>query len=214
MARVLCLHGLGGTGATMWPLVAALGQAGHDVHAPTLPGHGSSPEDLVGVEWSDWVDFALEWPADAVVGQSLGGALALAVAAVGGCRAAVAINPATPDPDAIEGLEWRVSRGHEWIGDLPHFRGETAYDRVPTAALLAMAVGVASIDPGRVTQPVLLVASRHDEVVDPAAIDRLAGALGGPVRRVTLERGGHVATLDVDRDRLCTAVETFLRTHL
>ena len=28
MARVLCLHGLGGTGATMWPLVAALGQAG------------------------------------------------------------------------------------------------------------------------------------------------------------------------------------------
>ena len=23
--RVLCLHGLGGTGATMWPLVGALG---------------------------------------------------------------------------------------------------------------------------------------------------------------------------------------------
>ena len=34
------------------------------------------------------------------------------------------------------------------------------------------------------------------------------------MRRLTLEHGGHVATLDADRARLCTAAETFLRTHL
>jgi len=214
MARVLCLHGLGGTGATMWPLVAALGQAGHVVHAPTLPGHGSAPADLVGVEWSAWLDAALDWPADAVVGQSMGGALDLAVAARGACQAVVAINPPAPDPDAVDGLEWRLSRGHEWIEDAPVFPGETAYTRLPTSALLAMASGIASIDLRAVTCPVLLVSSRHDEVVDPTSAASLADVLGGPVHRVTLEHGGHVATLDADRVRLCTAVETFLRTAL
>ena len=213
MARVLCLHGLGGTGATMWPLVATLGQAGHEVLAPTLPGHGSTPADLLDVGWSDWLSFALEWPADAVVGQSMGGALALAVAAAGGCRAAVAINPPAPDPDAVDGLEWRLSRGHEWLDDAPTFPGEVAYSRLPTTALLAMTAGIAAVDYGRVTQPVLLVSSRNDDVVDPASAAVIAAALAGPVRRLTLEQGGHVATLDADRTRLCTAVETFLRTH-
>ena len=213
MARVLCLHGLGGTGATMWPLVATLGQAGHDVLAPTLPGHGSTPADLLDVGWDEWLAAALDWPADVVVGQSMGGALALAVAAAGACRAAVAINPPAPDPDAVDGLEWRLSRGHEWLEDAPTFPGEAAYSRLPT-------VGPAgddrrrslSIDLGRVTQPVLLVSSRHDDVVDPASAAPIAAALGGPVRRVTLEHGGHVATLDADRGRLCTAVEAFVAT--
>ncbi len=213
MARVLCLHGLGGTGATMWPLVAALGCAGHTTLAPTLPGHGRAPEDLVGVTWADWLAAALDWPADVVVGQSLGGSLALAVAAAGACGAAVAINPPAPDPDAIEGLEWRRSRGHEWV-DAVVFPGETAYPRVPISALLEMATGAATTDLGAVHQPVLLVSSVLDDVVDPAGADAIGRALGGPVRRLALEHGGHVATLDADRVRLSTAVEAFVRTHL
>ena len=46
MARILLLHGLGGTGATMQPLADGLTAAGHLTHAPTLPGHGSQPEQL------------------------------------------------------------------------------------------------------------------------------------------------------------------------
>jgi carboxylesterase len=198
----------------MWPLVASLGQAGYTVHAPTLAGHGSTPADLVGVEWADWLACALDWPADAVVGQSMGGSLALAVAAAGACQAVVAINAPAPDPDAVDGVEWRLSRGHEWVEDAPTFPGEVAYPRLPTTALLAMATGVLSIDLAAVTCPVLLVSSRDDAVVDPAGADVIAARLGGPVRRVTLERGGHVATLDVDRSRLCTAVEAFLRTSV
>jgi carboxylesterase len=212
MARVLCLHGLGGAGATMWPLVATLGSAGHTTLAPTLPGHGAAPEDLIGVTWAEWLAAALDWPADVVVGQSMGGSLALAVAAVGACRAAVAINPLPPDADAVEGLEWRLSRGHEWIDDVALFPGEFAYSRLPIVALLEMASGVAGVDLGAVTQPVLLVSSVHDDVVDPASADVIARLLGGPVRRLSLAHGGHVATLDVDRTRLATAVEVFIRT--
>ena len=212
MARVLCLHGLGGTGATMWPLVAHLGSLGHQVFAPTLPGHGSRPEDLLDVGWDDWRDAASQWPADVVVGQSMGGSLALAVAAVGSCRGVVAINPVPPDADALDGLEWRRSRGQEWVDDVPVFPGEVAYDRLPITALAAMAAGVLTIDLAAVVQPVLLVSSADDEVVDPASAATIAVALGGSARRLVLPRGGHTATLGPQRVRLAAAVGNFVAT--
>lgn len=211
MARVLCLHGLGGTGATMWPLVATLSGLGHTVLAPTLPGHGTGPDDLVGVMWDDWLAAARAWPADVVVGQSLGGGLALALAAEGAVRAAVAINMPAPDPDALDALEWRRSRGHEWIEVAPSEIGEIAYARIPLSALAALHEGLLALDLAAVRVPALLVTSALDEMVDPASADVVAAALGGPVSRVTLARGGHVASLDVDRDALADAVVAFLQ---
>lgn len=214
MARVLCLHGLGGTGATMWPLVAHLGSCGHQVLAPTLPGHGSHPRDLLDVGWDEWLRAALEWPADVVVGQSMGGSLALAVAATGDCRGVVAINPVPPDPDALDGLEWRRSRGHEWVDDVPVLPGEAAYDRLPIAALAEMIAGVLTIDLAAVVRPVLLVTSADDQVVDPASAATIADALGCRPHRLTLPSGGHTATLGVERMRLATAVATFVTTSV
>jgi carboxylesterase len=210
MARVLCLHGLGGTGATMWPIVGALAADRHEVLAPTLPGHGSSPDDLIGVTWQHWLDAARSWPADVVVGQSMGAVLALALAAEGRCRGVVAINPLAPDPDAIDGLEWRMSRGHDWLDVAPSTVREVAYERLPLAALLAMHEGGAGVVLGDVKVPVLVVTSGADDVVDPASSDVVAAELGGAVERLLLPASGHVATLDVDRNRLCSAVLQFV----
>ncbi|MBI4884266.1 MAG: alpha/beta fold hydrolase, partial [Actinobacteria bacterium] len=117
MARILLLHGLGGTAATMRAIAEALTAKGHDVHAPTLPGHGTTIHELAAHGWNDWMAAAARWPADVVVGQSMGAALALALAVderrplVG----VVAINPPQPDRDALEGLEWMIERGHDRI---------------------------------------------------------------------------------------------------
>jgi carboxylesterase len=216
MARVLCLHGLGGTGATMWPLVGTLSNAGHEVFAPTLPGHGGQPDDLRGITWAEWLTSAREWPAggeiDVVIGQSMGAVLALAVAAIGGCRGVIAINPLAGDPDAIDGLEWRQSRGHDWVEVGPSTFGEIAYEQLPIEALIAMHTGIASVDLAAVTQPVLVVTSALDDVVDPANSGLVAAGLGGAVRRLALERSGHVATLDIERDRLAQAALAFIAT--
>ena len=209
MARVLCLHGLGGTGATMWPIVAMLSGLGHTVLAPTLPGHGSTPDDLVGVGWDDWLAAARDWPADMVVGQSMGAALALALAAEDRVEAAVLVNPLAPDPDAVDGLEWRLDRGHEWVDVAPSGLGELAYERLPLTALLRMHQGLLGLELAAVRVPVLVATSANDDVVDPHSSDVVAAALGGRVRRLRLARGGHVATLDADRARLATAVATF-----
>jgi len=210
MTRVLCLHGLGGTGATMWPIVAACIDAGFTTLAPTLPGHGTDPADLVGLTWADWLEAAREWEADVVVGQSMGACLALQLAAEQRCRAAVCINPLAADPDAIDGLMWRKSRGHSWIDVAPSGVEEIAYERLPVDALITMTEGVGSIDVTSIDRPVLLVTSVNDEIVDPASSDMIAAALIGTVRRLYLQQSGHVATLDKERRLVQRATVDFV----
>ncbi len=211
MTRVLCLHGLGGTGATMWPIVATCIDAGFTTLAPTLPGHGTDPADLAGITWDDWLEAARAWEADVVVGQSMGACLALQLAAEHRCLAAVCINPLAADPDALDGLEWRASRGQAWIDVAASAVGEIAYDRLPIEAVRTMAEGVASLDLSAVDRPVLLVTSANDDVVDPASSDVIADALPGDVKRLRLRRSGHVATLDSERDVLQRAIVKFIR---
>jgi carboxylesterase len=210
MTRVLCLHGLGGTGATMWPIVAACIDAGFTTLAPTLPGHGTDPADLVGVTWTDWLAAARSWEADVIVGQSMGACLALQLAAEQRCRAVVCINPVAVDPDAIDGLEWRKSRGQDWIDVAASTVGELAYERLPIEAMIAMTQGVATVDLAAVRQPVLLVTSVNDDVVDPASSDAIAASLSGRVRRLRLHHSGHVATLDSERHLLQRATVEFV----
>ncbi|CAB4562966.1 MAG: alpha/beta fold hydrolase [Actinobacteria bacterium] len=208
--RVVCLHGLGGTGATMWPIVGHLSSAHHTAFAPTLPGHGGVPDDLICVGFDQWLGAARDWPADVAVGQSMGAILALALAAEGRVRAAVAINPLAPDPDAVDGLEWRQSRGTTTIEVGPSPLGEVAYEQLPIEALLAMHTGLLSLDLTRVRVPVLVVTSANDDVVDPACSDVVASSLAGRVERLRLAASGHVASLDVERDLLGHAIVDFV----
>lgn len=213
MARLLLLHGLGGTGATMAPLAAALAEHGHEVHTPTLPGHGSEPTALLTTSWADWLAAATEVPCDVAVGQSMGGNLALALAAAGHCRGAVAINPPPPDPDAVDGLEWQRSRGIEWVDGPPLADGEEGYTSLPVVALLEMVHGTLAIDLSAVGQPVLLVTGALDDVVDPFSADYLASLLPSPPARLTLPASGHVATLGPDLEALAAAIAEFVAAH-
>jgi carboxylesterase len=196
----------------MWPVVAACIDAGFTTLAPTLPGHGTDPADLLGLTWTDWIDAARQWPADVVVGQSMGACLALQLAAEHRCRAVVCINPLAADPDAIDGLAWRQSRGHSWIEVAASQVEEIAYERLPIDALIAMTEGIATIDVASIDRPALLITSVNDEVVNPTSSDVIADALNGEVRRVYLRHSGHVATLDKERHLVQRATVDFVNT--
>lgn len=213
MARLMLLHGLGGTSATMAPLAATLAAHGHEVHTPTLPGHGTDPQALLTTGWADWLAAVTEVPCDVAVGQSMGGNLALALAAAGRCGAVVAINPPPPDPDAVDGLKWQQARGIEWVDGPPLADGEEGYTSLPVAALLEMVHGALATDLSAVTQPVLLVTSALDEVVDPFSADHLASLLPGSPARLTLANSGHVATLGPELDTLAAAIAEFVAAH-
>ena len=213
MIRIACVHGMGGTAATMQPLADLLAAAGFATTAMTLPGHGTLPEHLHRVGWEDWRESIPA--ADVIIGQSMGGSLALdAATRRPGVRAVVAINALAGDPDALDGLEWRRSRGHEWIDEVAAAAGEVAYERLPIGALVAMVEGVLLTDLSAVTQPVLLITSADDDAVDPANSEVLAAGLPGPVSRLTLPHGGHVASLGPEVDTIADAIVQFVRAAL
>jgi len=96
---LVCLHGIVDTWRT-WELVLPALERSHDVLAPTLPGHaGGPPLGAGGIEDAlvDPVESALDdagFTTAHLVGNSLGGYLALALAARGRASSVVAFAPA------------------------------------------------------------------------------------------------------------------------
>jgi carboxylesterase len=90
---------------------------------------------------------------------------------------------------------------------------ELAYPEAPVAGLLSLFDAIVALQPhlGEIRCPVLIANSPDDHVVPPAASDHLAGAAGGPVTRLRLERSFHVATLDHDKELLASEAVAFAR---
>ena len=225
---VVVVHGLGGTPHSVLPITAAVHGAGYVTVAPLLPGHGTTPEDLVGRTWDEWLDALLavcdELSARsdgiALIGQSLGATLALAAAARrSDVRGVAAINALVtpPDPDATEHLEYLIERGRTTQpAGAPDLRDpdahDSAYPDLALTALLQLGVGGAIVHEllGSIRVPTFVASSAHDGVVDPANSDVLATGVAGPVTRLRLENSAHVAALDLDRDLLCRELLTWL----
>jgi len=84
---ILLLHGWTSPPDELLPLAKYLNSFGYTVYAPLLRGHGTKPEDLLGVTWRDWLHDAkralgkLKKYAEKIFvsGVSMGGNLALLV---------------------------------------------------------------------------------------------------------------------------------------
>lgn len=87
-AACLFIHGFGGAPFEMLPLSAAFAQRGYSVCVPTLPGHDDTFEAFAASRWDHWLDamrlryeaLLAEHGRVVVVGQSMGGSLALRLA--------------------------------------------------------------------------------------------------------------------------------------
>src|SRR5262245_3728177 len=82
---VLCIHGFTGSPYAMRGRGLARARRGPTVHGLALPGHATTVEELEPITWQAWADavvaaydrLAARCARVAVVGQSLGGLLAL-----------------------------------------------------------------------------------------------------------------------------------------
>lgn len=217
----------------MVPLAESLAGEGYTVHVARLAGHGTSPEDLAATTWDDWVASAREayralrsrCASVALVGLSMGGAIALHLAATEGPAAIVVM----ATPIRLRPVLRRLARAVRPV--LPYvpvivrvgprgsdvLRYRVSYARIPISAaqdLASLLERTRELLP-QVHAPLLVAQGRRDFVIPRDSAEEITRAVGSRVRRlVWLPRSRHVVTLDHDRAQLYAAVRAFLAEHL
>jgi carboxylesterase len=230
IGAVLC-HGFTGMPGSMRPWAEALAAAGHTVSVPLLPGHGTRWQDANETTWEQWYA-ELERAVDAVraqcthtfvMGLSMGGTLVMRLAEQRGEQIAgvVVVNGSlfTTRKDAkLLPLLRRVVPSLPPVGNDIKKPGvtEPAYDRVPVRAAyqLSKLWSVTNAELARITQPLLVMTSRDDHVVEPENSARLMTASGSTDKQqIWLEDSFHVATLDNDLPVIIEQTLAFMQAH-
>jgi len=229
---VVCVHGFTGSPYEMRYLGDALARTGATVRGVLLPGHGTSVDDLERTGWQDWAS-SVEREIDAmyrrcrsvaVVGQSLGGLLALHAAAH---RPELVCVVSLAAPLWLGGMSGRIAR---WltgplggrIRRIPKLGGSDVrdkrvraenpcYDAIPTRALGELLAFMRVVDDElpRVEPPVLVLHARRDHTAPVACAQRIAER--ARARRVRiLDRSFHLIAVDVERDIVAAEVSEFI----
>lgn len=226
---VVLAHGFTGCVAAIRPWAEALatpddGWAGARVVAPRLPGHGTSWQDMARTRWWDWyaavedayLHLAAERRLVFVGGLSMGGALALRLAARHKVAGVMLVNPAIASRDLRIAVASRV----RWL--VPPQKGiasdiaktdvvEPAYPKFSVRSLGSMTdlwrearAGLRGVE-----APVLLMRSPQDHVVDDLSAELIRRDVRD-VRVASLDRSYHVATLDHDADLIVAESRRFI----
>lgn len=234
---VVCVHGFTGTPFEVRYLGEQLARAGFQVHGLRLPGHGTDLAALDATTWHDWAD-AVEDAFDtmrlscrrvAVVGQSLGGLLALHLAAR---RPDVVSVASLAAPLWLDGLGRHVARLAEagtlarvvpWLTKIPKFSGSDVrdrkaraenpcYDAIPLKALgeLVRYMEVVDLSLEMITQPVLVLHATQDHTAPVACAYRIAEKARAQRLRI-LPHSYHLIAVDVERDIVAEEVISFVR---
>ncbi|MDR6989438.1 carboxylesterase [Paenarthrobacter nitroguajacolicus] len=223
---VVMSHGFTGSPHSVRPWAEHLAAAGYAVRLPLLPGHGTTWQDMATRSWREWhraVDDAyLELAAECdyvfSTGLSMGGTLALRIAATRPVAGTVVVNPGLvlDDPRAVivAALKYVVKTTPAIANDiLKPDQNEGAYARTPVAAahqLKKMYKDTAAILP-RITSPVRVYKSTVDNVISTASLDFLRSRVNAPVDVSYLGNSYHVATLDNDAPEIFAGTVEFIQ---
>ncbi|WP_010305030.1 alpha/beta hydrolase [Kurthia senegalensis] len=225
---VLLLHSFTSNANEMRDVAKHLHPLGYTCYAPNYTGHGATPEQFFESSIEDvWQSaqnafhfLQQEGYEDIfLVGQSLGGVIALRLANEPACKALVVISaPLLERP--IDGLEQRVrsyterhfhfqQKSKQWIADYValHFPRPTEKMR----ALQQFIVDTQSVLP-MVQRPICLFKGRLDDDVYQQSIDFIeSNVLSTYKEKWTYEESGHLLTLGKERKKLNIDIASFLQ---
>jgi carboxylesterase len=229
----LLLHGFSSTPEEMRPLGEYLVSQGYTVLGVRLAGHATRPDDLKRVHWTDWlnnVEDGLDLLSGmcrvfVLVGQSMGGMIALTAAArfqISGVAAFSTPYGSPPKPSIIQRLFLMVhpvidKRVKRFPPDHPlYHRRELdypAYPEVPRSIyreIQRLSKALMAAVP-QITVPALLIHSRADRSVPFVCLQGLYDHLGSAQKEMlALDGMDHSLVLDPNRQVVFEAVNKFL----
>ncbi|MBK8984987.1 MAG: alpha/beta fold hydrolase [Chloroflexi bacterium] len=231
-AAALLVHGFPGTPAEVRPLAAALHAQGWTVHAPLLPGFGPQIADMFTYGQEDWVtavrqaqtQLRSQYETVLLVGYSLGGAIALNIAAQEPPNALVLLAPFWQIGGPAIAAVWRGIRQlfpeiqfFKWIDfsnpqmqrvfenwrdvldlDDPQVQAALQSLRVPARfvdEILALGQAAKAAAP-TIHLPTLVIQGSQDITIAPKATHELMRSLGGQVHYHEFATGHELTKTD------------------
>ena len=233
---VLLIHGAGDTPQVLEALALHLHRQGFSARAPLLPGHGRDLSAMAATSADQWyADMVRELRElrhshkhVTVVGLSMGGALAVRLAAEHPVDSLVLLAPYIDMPPVLRTMA-TTSAWWGWL--LPYFstmgrrsiRDPEAQSRalghglLTPAALRAlydtMSAGADALP--RVTAPTLVVQSRQDNRIPVESAERGFARLGATEKKLEWTNGaGHVISVDYGYQHVFDLTTEWLQTHV
>ncbi len=213
----LLIHGFGGSPLELKWLRERLAENGYSVFAPLLPGHGTSPHDMLKTGWRDWHHAAeeslnsLKRICDKVfvIGLSMGGAMGISLASDNSLSGVVSLAA----PLIIK--DWRIRFLPILRYILKYYKGVPldlkdiskreeifSYEKVPVRCIEELLTFLKELKEKLpdVHIPVLLMHGKVDHVVHPENAELIYNLLGSQDKRLMyLDNSYHILTIDYDR---------------
>ncbi|AZV41010.1 alpha/beta hydrolase [Peribacillus asahii] len=223
---ILICHGFNGTPQSVRYLGEEFAAHGYTVYAPRLTGHGTHVNEMEEATYLDWIDdlheayLLLKQTCHSifVIGQSMGGALALHLATKETFDGVLTINAALSVPEyevlANQVQPRFITEGKPDIKD-PE-AAEITYEQVPLKAVFQLLniMKVVKQELPKVKCPSMLFVSPEDHVVPAQCTDDIYNSVSASHKeKVILPNSYHVASLDYDKDKIVERAVNFIQTH-
>lgn len=224
---ILLLHSFTSSANEMRGLAKQLHAHGYSCYAPNYKGHGETPEKLFASSVEDaWqsaqqaFQFLLDegYEKIIVIGQSLGGVMALRLAEKSACEAVIVMSaPLMERPiDSLENRVRHFTRRYfkfqretdEWIEQFMEQHFPRPVEKLQ--ALQRFIVETQDILPN-ITKPICLCKGALDDFVFQQSIDLIeANVTSTFKKKITYPNSGHLLTLDKEREQLYQDVQVFV----
>jgi carboxylesterase len=229
---ILLIHGFTSGPHEMKPLGDELAEEGYTISIPLLPGHGTTPEELGECTWMDWFSHVKQALFDLrkkcgviiVVGQSMGGTLALHTAAhfqVEGV-ASLATGLILKEKKAKLLRIAAVFKQYRKKKNGPDLRDEAerirlipfSYNKTPLKAILQLKKLFEHVylDLPEIYTPVLLIHSINDHVTDYRGSEDVYKEISSENKKILkLTDSYHVLTLDIEKQIVYREIKNFVK---
>jgi carboxylesterase len=225
----LLIHGFTGSPRELKGLQQYLESVGIATLAVTLPGHDTDPADMFDYDWQDWYAgvreefYRLKQDCESVFvcGQSMGGTLALLLAARVELNGVITLSAPVYFPlwqqaavrFMIPGRTWRYKKDREDIREVTAKNQLNSYARFPYYAVdqLFRLVRKTRSVLAAITQPILIIHSFQDHTIPIRNARRLYASVSSADKtRIDLQKSYHVVAEDVEKEFVWQSVANFI----
>src|SRR3989344_5269597 len=187
---VLLIHGFISSPKDFRELAEFLAEKNITVYVPLLPGHGTHTRDLKNTRYEEWTNSVqqalnlLDTEKKFVLGYSMGGTLALHLAAQNNLNGVISINSAIllesryiPFIPLVRLVETYTARSAE---DIVQFIDEkrVAYDSTPLDSIIELQKLIGIIQLPSITEPILILQADNDAIVSPESANYIYENVG------------------------------------